>query len=337
MKKFVALLLAVLMVASLCACGQKDTQTGSDIKTVTAGKLTMSTNAQFPPYESVADDGKGYEGTGFEGIDIEIAYALAQKLGLELVVDDMDFDSALSAVQTGKSDIVAAGVTVTPERQNTMCFTDSYANGVQVVIVKEGSDIKSIDDLEGKKIGTQRGTTGYSYCIDDYGEDSVVPFDDGATAVQNLLAGKVDCVVIDKAPAQEYVKANAGLTILDTEYVTESYAIGAQGIDAINEAYPVPPLENVDANFQAIAAATPDFTAVCDGQPAACCANISLYNANSQSFSDVESLPPQGSAYIVLMLMVPKDWKQLKVTYVPTFLEGKSLTFVMNASDVIRS
>ena len=118
---------------------------------------------------------------------------------------------------------------------------------------------------------------------------------------------------------------------------TESYAIGAQGIDAINEAYPVPPLENVDANFQAMAAATPDFTAICDGQPAACCANISLYNANSQSFSDAESLPPQGSAYIVLMIMVPKDWKQLKVTYVPTFLEGKSLTFVMNASDVIRS
>ena len=207
MKKFVALLLAVLMVASLCACGQKDTQTGSDIKTVTAGKLTMSTNAQFPPYESVADDGKGYEGTGFEGIDIEIAYALAQKLGLELVVDDMDFDSALSAVQTGKSDIVAAGVT------------------------------KSIDDLEGKQIGTQRGTTGYSYCIDDYGEDSVVPFDDGATAVQNLLAGKVDCVVIDKAPAQEYVKANAGLTILDTEYANEDYAIGmAKDNTALQEA-----------------------------------------------------------------------------------------------------
>jgi len=231
MKKFVALLLAVLMVASLCACGQKDTQTGSDIKTVTAGKLTMSTNAQFPPYELVSD------GEGYEGIDIEIAYALAQKLGLELVVDDMDFDSALSAVQTGKSDIVAAGVTVTPERQNTMSFTDSYANGVQVVIVKEGSDIKSIDDLEGKQIGTQRGTTGYSYCIDDYGEDSVVPFDDGATAVQNLLAGKVDCVVIDKAPAQEYVKANAGLTILDTEYANEDYAIGmAKDNTALQEA-----------------------------------------------------------------------------------------------------
>ncbi len=111
--------------------------------------------------------------------------------------------------------------------------------------------------------------------------------------------------------------ATSGATVNRSK--TESYAIGAQGIDAINEAYPVPPLENVDANFQAMAAATPDFTAVCDGQPAACCANISLYNANSQSFSDVESLPPQGSAYIVLMLMVPKDWKQLKVTYVPTF------------------
>lgn len=135
-------------------------------------------------------------------------------------------------------------------------------------------------------------------------------------------------------PGYEYLGVR--VTVLNRSK-TETYTIGAQGVDAINAAYPVPPLENVDANFQAMAAATPDFTAVCDGQPAACCANISLYNANSQSFSDAESLPPQGSAYIVLMIMVPKDWKQLKVTYVPTFLEGKSLTFVMNASDVIRS
>ena len=241
MKKFVALLLAVLMVASLCACGQKDTQTGSDIKTVTAGKLTMSTNAQFPPYESVADDGKGYEGTGFEGIDIEIAYALAQKLGLELVVDNMDFDAALSAVQTGKSDMVAAGVTVTPDRLNAMSFTDSYANGVQVVIVKEGSDIKSIDDLQGKKIGTQRGTTGYLYCTDDFGEDNVIAYDDGLTAVQALNNGQVDAVVIDNAPAQEFVAANPGLKILDTAYAQEDYAIGVakgntQLLDAINGA-----------------------------------------------------------------------------------------------------
>ena len=231
MKKFVALLLAVLMVASLCACGQKDT--GSDLQTVTKGKLIMSTNAEFAPYEYVADDGKGFQGTGYEGIDIEIAYALAQKLGLELVVDNMDFDAALSAVQTGKSDMVAAGVTVTPDRLNAMSFTDSYANGVQVVIVKEGSDIKSIDDLQGKKIGTQRGTTGFLYCSDD----NVIGFDDGATAVQNLKAGKIDCVVIDNVPAQEYVKANPGLTILDTEYANEDYAIGiAKDNTALQEA-----------------------------------------------------------------------------------------------------
>ena len=132
-------------------------------------------------------------------------------------------------------------------------------------------------------------------------------------------------------------KTNGDDTVVEVKVGDTVRNWNGLGIDAINEAYPVPPLENVDANFQAMAAATPDFTAVCDGQPAACCANISLYNANSQSFSDVESLPPQGSAYIVLMLMVPKDWKQLRVTYVPTFLEGKSLTFVMNASDVIRS
>lgn len=241
MKKFVSLLLAVLMVASLAACGQKDDKDSdqskdyasmtldelkAELKTVAEGKLTMSTNAQFPPYELVADDGKGYENTGFEGIDIEIAYALAQKLGLELVVDDMDFDAALAAAESGKSDIVAAGVTVDEDRLLTMDFTDTYATGVQVVIVPEDSDIKSIADLEGKKIGTQRGTTGYIYCSDEYGEENVVAFDDGATAVQNLMGGKVDCVVIDNAPAQEYVKANAGLTILDTEYANEDYAIG---------------------------------------------------------------------------------------------------------------
>ena len=212
---------AASSVASSAASSEAaSSAAAADLTTVEAGKLTMATNAAFPPYEMTTDAGE------FEGIDIEIAYALAQKLGLELVVDDMEFESALSAVQTGKSDIVAAGVTVTPDRLNTMCFTDSYANGVQVVIVKEGSDIKTIDDLEGKQIGTQRGTTGYKYCTEDYGEDSVVAFDDGATAVQNLLAGKVDCVVIDSAPAQEYVKANAGLTILDTEYTNEDYAIG---------------------------------------------------------------------------------------------------------------
>ena len=238
MKKFVALLLAVLMVASLCACGQKGT--GSDLQTVTKGKLIMSTNAEFAPYEYVADDGKGFQGTGYEGIDIEIAYALAQKLGLELEVDDMDFDAALLAVQQNKSDIVMAGVTVTDDRKLVMNFTDSYATGVQVVIVKEGSDV-TLDNLGEKMIGTQRGTTGYIFTSDDYGDDHVTAYDNGASAVQALQNGQVDCVVIDAAPAEAYVEANPGLTILDTEYVVENYAIGVNKdntalLDAINGA-----------------------------------------------------------------------------------------------------
>ena len=210
-------------VASSAAASSEAASTSAaagELTTVEAGKLTMATNAAFPPYEMTTDAGE------FEGIDIETAQAIADKLGLELQIDDMDFDAALLSVQQGKADIVMAGVTVTDERKAVMDFSDSYATGIQSIIVPEGSDIASPDDLAGKKIGTQRGTTGYSYCTDDYGEDSVVAFDDGATAVQNLLAGKVDCVVIDKAPAQEYVKANAGLTILDTEYANENYAIG---------------------------------------------------------------------------------------------------------------
>ena len=165
---------------------------------------------------------------------MEIAKAIADKLGLELVVDDMDFDAALQAAQTGKSDMVMAGVTVNDERKAVMDFTDSYANGVQVVIVKDGSSIKTVDDLsKANKIGTQRGTTGYIYCsssVEDggYGEDHVTAYDDGATAVQALLNGQVDAVVIDSAPAKEYVKANPGLTILNGDFTNEDYAIGVK-------------------------------------------------------------------------------------------------------------
>jgi len=206
----------------------------AEVSTIEAGKLIMSTNASFPPYEMVADDGS------FEGIDVEVADAIAKKLGLELEVDDMDFDAALLAVQQNKSDIVMAGVTVTEDRKLVMNFSDSYATGVQVVIVKEGSDV-TLDNLGDKMIGTQRGTTGNIYTTDDYGDDHVTAYDNGASAVQALLNGQVDCVVIDSAPAQAYVAANAGLTILDTEYVTEHYAIGVNKdntslLDAINGA-----------------------------------------------------------------------------------------------------
>ena len=222
------------------AASQEGGADSAELKLVEDGKLIMSTNAQFPPYEMVAGDGS------FEGIDVEVAQAIAEKLNLELVIDDMDFDAALLAVQNGKSDIVMAGVTVDEDRLAVMDFTTSYANGVQVVIVPEDSEIASIDDLKGKQIGCQRGTTGYIFCSDTpenggYGEENVTAYDDGATAVQALLNGQVDAVVIDNAPAQEYVNANPGLKILDTEFANEDYAIGvAKGntalLDAINGA-----------------------------------------------------------------------------------------------------
>ena len=193
----------------------------TDFTTVEDGKLHMATNAAFPPYEMVADDGT------FEGIDVEIAGKIAEKLGLELVVDDMDFGSIIASVQTGKSDIAMAGMTVTDERKQNIDFSDTYATGVQMVILPILSDIESIDDLQGKLIGCQESTTGYIYCSDDYGEDMVTAFPNGANAVQALLSGKVDAVVIDSQPAQEFVAQNAGkLKMLSTEYVSEDYAIG---------------------------------------------------------------------------------------------------------------
>ena len=116
-----------------------------ELTTVEAGKLTMATNATFPPYEMTTDAGE------FEGIDIETAQAIADKLGLELQIDDMDFDAALLSVQQGKADIVMAGVTVTDERKAVMDFSDSYATGIQSIIVPEGSDIASPDDLAARR------------------------------------------------------------------------------------------------------------------------------------------------------------------------------------------
>ena len=207
----------------------------AELTTVESGKLTMATNATFPPYEMTTDAGT------IEGIDIDTAQAIADKLGLELQVDNMEFDSSLLSVQQGKADIVMAGVTVTPERQNVMDFSDSYATGIQSVIVTNDSEIATLEDLSGHLIGTQRGTTGYLYCTDDFGEDSVIAYDSGLTAVQALNKGQVDCVVIVDAPAQAYVAANPGLKVLDTSYAVEEYAIGiAKGntalLDAVNAA-----------------------------------------------------------------------------------------------------
>jgi len=241
MKKYIALVLCLVMCLTLLtACGStKKTETAAsgEVKTIESGKLIMGTNAQFPPYELVSD-GEGFNKTGFEGIDVEIASAVAGKLGLELVIDDMEFDAALSAVQNGKCDVVFAGLSYSKERDKIMDFSTPYAQGVQVVIVKDGGTVTSADDFANASlIGTQRGTTGYIYCCDDYGDDHVAAYDNGAQAVQALLNGQVDCVVIDKQPAEEYVKANEGLSILETEYVVEDYcAAVAEGNTALQTA-----------------------------------------------------------------------------------------------------
>jgi len=245
MKKLIALLLALVLVLAMVACGapavdeQEEAPVTNEeteapeaeteapeaaLETAVAGKLTMATNAAFPPYEF-------YEGNEIVGIDAEIAGAIAEKLGLELQIDDMEFDSIIEAVKGGKADIGLAGMTVTPDRQEEVNFTVSYATGVQVVIVTEDSEITSVDDLfaEGAMhaIGVQRGTTGDLYVqwdLVDAGLATIDQYSKGVDAVQALKTGKVDCVVIDNEPAKAFVNEVEGLKILDTEYILEEYA-----------------------------------------------------------------------------------------------------------------
>ena len=235
MKKFIAALLALVMVLALAACAPSEPKTEStpaatdttpvaQVPTVEEGKLIMATNAAFPPYEYI-------EGNEIVGIDAEIAKAIADKLGLELVITDMEFDAIIESVKNGKADIGLAGLTVTDERKEEVDFTESYATGVQVVIVTEDSAITSVDDLfaEGAstKIGVQRNTTGDLYTtwdLEDNGLATIDRYSKGAEAVQALKTGKVDCVVIDNEPAKAFVESTEGLKILETEYVEEMYA-----------------------------------------------------------------------------------------------------------------
>ena len=213
MKKIIALALAMLMVLSTLSVLAEEKET-----------LVMATNASFPPYEY-------YDGETIVGIDAEIAKAIADYLGYDFRIDDMEFDAIIPAVQSGKATFGMAGMTVTEERQLMVGFSDSYATGVQVVIVKEDSAITSVDDLfaEGAKtlIGVQMATTGDLYAtwdLEDAGLATVNRYPNGNEAVMALVAGKIDCVVIDNEPAKAYVAANEGLVILPTEYVTENYA-----------------------------------------------------------------------------------------------------------------
>ncbi len=213
MKKIVTLMMTALLAVSMFAgCGSKDDKV-----------LTMATNATFPPYEF-------YENEKIVGIDAEIAGKIAEKLGMTLEIVDTEFGSIVAGVQTGKFDMGMAGMTVTDERKESVDFTTSYATGIQSIIVPEGSDIKTIDDLEGKKIGVQQDTTGHIYAsapVEEggYGDEAVTPFNKGTDAVAALVSGKVDCVIIDNQPAKAFVETNEGLEILDTDFAVEDYAI----------------------------------------------------------------------------------------------------------------
>lgn len=254
-KQFLALAAAAVMAVSLVGCGSSKTETTAadkatteasgdaattaadkaDDKTdaaetsaeskeaeagATGGKLIMATNAEFPPYE-FHDNGQ------IVGIDAEIAAAIAEKLGMELQIEDMAFDSIIPAVQSGKADIGAAGLTVNEDRLKNIDFTDTYAEAAQVIIVKEDSQIASPDDLTGKKIGVQLGTTGDIYA-DDIEDAEVERYNKGMEAVQSLLQDKIDAVIIDREPAKVFVKENEGLKILDEAFTEEEYAIAVK-------------------------------------------------------------------------------------------------------------
>ena len=239
-KQFAALSMAAMMAAvSLAGCSSKPAETAApateaateaaseaaeteaeetEAAAESKGTLVMATNATFPPYEYV-------DGEDYAGIDVEVAQAIADELGMELEIQDIDFNSIIPAIESGKADVGIAGMTKTPEREKNVNFSESYATGIQSIIVKEDSDIASPDDLEGVKIGVQESTTGHIYCEDDYGADNVIAYTAGANAIEALKTGKVDAVVIDNQPAKEFVKANEGLKVLDTDYVEEEYAI----------------------------------------------------------------------------------------------------------------
>lgn len=236
MKKIISLLLIATFVFTgvvLTSCvatdveenkeavENKDPDTAVDEAPITDTKvIKMGTNATFPPYEFY-EDGK------IVGIDAEIAQLIADKLGYELVIEDMEFNSIITAVVSKGVDMGLAGMTVTDERLESVNFSTSYATGIQSVIVVDGSGIETLDDLAGKKIGVQLSTTGDIYASDEYGDENVVKYNKGADAVLALIGGDVDAVIIDNEPAKSYVAANEGanLKILDTEYAVEEYAI----------------------------------------------------------------------------------------------------------------
>ena len=232
MKKMIVTALAASLILSLAGCGSKGAETEKTTAAAgetkeagaeaagteaTGGTLVMATNAEFPPYEY-------REGDNVVGIDVEIGEAIAKSMGMELKVEDMAFDSIIVAVDAGKADVGLAGLTVTEDRLMNVNFSDPYTTATQAVIVKDDSPITSPNDLEGKKIGVQLGTTGDQYA-GDIKDATVERYNKGFEAVQAMTQGKIDAVIIDREPAKVFVEQNEGIKMLDEAYTEEEYAI----------------------------------------------------------------------------------------------------------------
>lgn len=201
------LLLAMAFVAGLGGCKEQEDKTP---------ELVMATDATFPPYEY-------FRGEEIVGIDVEIVQELARRNGMRPRVENMKFESVIAAVQGGKVDLAAAGITVSPDREKQVNFTRAYARAKQVIIVPQGSPVSSAEQMKGLRIGVQHGTTGDQYVTKNIGEPE--RFANGALAVAALVAGKVDVVVMDGEPAERHVSRNAGLSILPQPLTAEEYAI----------------------------------------------------------------------------------------------------------------
>lgn len=206
------LVVIILMGIVLVACGGKK-------EGVTEKKVVyVGTNAEFAPFEFL-------EGDKVTGFDIELITEIAALEGFEIKIQNQAFDGLLPALQAKKIDLIIAGMTVTEERQKAVSFTDSYYTASQVIIVPEGNDtIKSYDDLKGKNVGVQIGTTGDTV-ISEIKEITNTKFNNGSEAVLALVAGKVEAVVIDNEPAKNFAAKNKGLKVVETEAAKEDYAI----------------------------------------------------------------------------------------------------------------
>ncbi len=230
-KNLIGVMAAVAAAALMAACGGSGT---AGIQTASKGKLIMCTNAEFPPYEF-------HDANEIVGIDVEICRAVAEKLGLELEIEDIAFDAIIPEIASGKADLGAAGMTVTEDRKQNVDFSDTYAHATQVIILKEDSAVAGPEDLSGKIIGVQQGTTGDIYVTDDFGEDAVERYAKGMEAVQALSQGKVDAVIIDGETAKQYLREISGLKLLDESYTDEDYAIAIRKgntamVEAVNAA-----------------------------------------------------------------------------------------------------